>query len=256
MKNNARKEFWEIRSKSFPGYTQGESYQTRMLEVMKDNHVNFSGKTVLDLGCGTGAYTIHIAKEAAHVTALDISEGMLAKVKAAAANENINNISYVCSDWLEFQEQKQFDIVFCSLTPAICDRGAVQKAHGYAAEQLINICMTGGMNAHTLRELYSAHGIERKTKNSLEPHVRNWLDENNFDYKIVNVKGAWETFRSFDDMLANFRDVLEANKYEVDDTITQKYTQQLKDEGTGLYKSITHYDVEMIIHNIKQQGLA
>jgi ubiquinone/menaquinone biosynthesis C-methylase UbiE len=39
---------------------------------------HFAGKTVLEIGCGTGLNTEHLAAHAARVTAIDFSEGMLA----------------------------------------------------------------------------------------------------------------------------------------------------------------------------------
>lgn len=43
------------------------------------------GKRVADVGCGTGRHSIRLAKAGAIVTALDFSEGMLAKAREKAA---------------------------------------------------------------------------------------------------------------------------------------------------------------------------
>jgi malonyl-CoA O-methyltransferase len=44
-----------------------------------------SGRRVLDVGCGTGRYALPLAARGAEVTAIDFSEGMLARARAKAA---------------------------------------------------------------------------------------------------------------------------------------------------------------------------
>ncbi len=49
---------------------------------------------VLDFGCGTGIVTIEMAPHVERITAIDISEMMMAKAKAKAAEAGITNIDY------------------------------------------------------------------------------------------------------------------------------------------------------------------
>lgn len=50
------------------------------------------GGTVLDVACGTGMYTRSIAKRAAKVYGIDISQGMLEQARKLAEKEGLNNI--------------------------------------------------------------------------------------------------------------------------------------------------------------------
>ena len=52
------------------------------------------GMKILDLGCGTGNYTLRLAEEGAEVTGADLSEKMLqqAKQKAAKRHQKIDFI--------------------------------------------------------------------------------------------------------------------------------------------------------------------
>ena len=50
------------------------------------------GGIVLDVACGTGMYTRSIAKRAAKVYGIDISQGMLEQAKKLAEKEGLNNI--------------------------------------------------------------------------------------------------------------------------------------------------------------------
>ena len=66
--------------------------------VIIDHLALMPGMKVLDLGCGPGRLTIPLAKQVGsegEVTAFDIQEAMLKKVRARAQAENLTNIHYV-----------------------------------------------------------------------------------------------------------------------------------------------------------------
>ena len=55
-----------------------------------------SGVRVLDLGCGAGHVSFHVAALVKDVVAYDLSQQMLDVVQAAASERGLNNISTVC----------------------------------------------------------------------------------------------------------------------------------------------------------------
>lgn len=68
---------------------------------------------VLDLGTGTGAIALALAKHCpqAHVTAVDFSENALTVARENAENLSIPNVSFVHSYWFSALNNKQFDII-------------------------------------------------------------------------------------------------------------------------------------------------
>ena len=54
-----------------------------------------SGARVLDLGCGAGHVSFHVAARVKDVVAYDLSQQMLDVVQAAASERGLNNISTV-----------------------------------------------------------------------------------------------------------------------------------------------------------------
>ena len=55
------------------------------------------GDTVLDIGAGTGRWSIPMAKVRKKVTALDASPGMLEVLREKAAAEKVTNINVHCT---------------------------------------------------------------------------------------------------------------------------------------------------------------
>ena len=97
--------------------------------------------TVLDVGGGTGTFTLPFAREYRQVDTLDISVPMQQRIREKAAKEQLENIRYLCKNWhtLDVEREgmkKQYALVLSSIT---C-RGI------YNAETLhkMNQCSRGG----------------------------------------------------------------------------------------------------------------
>lgn len=71
-------------------------------------------KTVLEIGVGTGRLALKVIKSCKDFTGIDISYKTIKR-----AEENLmkyNNKAIFCADFLEFNFEKKFDIIYCSLT--------------------------------------------------------------------------------------------------------------------------------------------
>jgi SAM-dependent methyltransferase len=67
--------------------------------------------SVLELACGTGLFTRHLAAHAAHVTALDASSEVLAINRARVGSDNVE---YVEADLFSWRPQQRYDLAFFS----------------------------------------------------------------------------------------------------------------------------------------------
>jgi ubiquinone/menaquinone biosynthesis C-methylase UbiE len=72
------------------------------------------GKSVLDLGCGTGRHTTWLAAGGAAVTALDFSEGMLREARRKSGLEKVRFIAHDLHEPLPFADGA-FDLVVSGL---------------------------------------------------------------------------------------------------------------------------------------------
>ena len=106
-----------------------------------------AGRTVLDLCCHTGGFSIHAALYgAAHVQAVDVSETALAMVRGNAARNGVaDRVETVCANVFDLvrqdcEEGRQFGLVICDPPAFAKSRSALDGAYrGY--RELNRRCM-------------------------------------------------------------------------------------------------------------------
>jgi putative AdoMet-dependent methyltransferase len=73
-----------------------------------------SNSIVIDLGCGTGAFTINAASKCRTIYAVDISEAMLEYCRKQAEQKGLTNIVYIHSGLLSYEHQGEpADAIVC-----------------------------------------------------------------------------------------------------------------------------------------------
>lgn len=86
--------------------------------------------SVLDVGCGAGAYCVALAPCVKNVLGVDFSPRMIAVAKAYAAEHHLENLDYIQRDWYNCDGNefiRKFDVVYAHTTPAIADYDSFLK---------------------------------------------------------------------------------------------------------------------------------
>lgn len=114
--------FWDARAVDYPGACDADALsrmQSRMALAPEQVRPR-TGQSVLDVGAGVGAFSFYAADLGANVTALDISPGMLARLKAQSGSRAIE---VVCQDWGDLDPDAvgwrgRFDLVAAQMVPS------------------------------------------------------------------------------------------------------------------------------------------
>ena len=87
-----------------------ESEAERLVTLIEENSNLEPQSSVLDMACGAGRHAIAFAKKGFNVTAVDLSQRLLAEAKKNAIEAGVN-IDYVLSDILDYNSEQQFNLI-------------------------------------------------------------------------------------------------------------------------------------------------
>lgn len=240
--------FWNKRAEEFNRKDIQQKENRDFLGILDFIEVGQNAKfgNVLDIGCGTGFYSIQFSRISEYVMATDISKNMLDYAKANSEAERRNNIDFVKKPWSEFkieefQCKEKFDLVFASMSPAID-----------SYEDLVKMINCG-------KSLYFLSGfVERKDsiKDELSKIILNSHESNSNGNKIYNAfnilwnmgyypkvsykNSNWERHKSADEFYMEFLNYFERAKTltEEDKYIIKNYIEN-KAVGGILEEKIT-----------------
>lgn len=243
---SAQKAFWDDKARTFPRYEEGDhTYEAGVLRTIRDNGVDFAEKRVLDVGSGSGMYTLRLAREAASITAVDISPVMLGILEKDAREQGIGNIEYVCSEWMDFDSSETYDVVFCSMTPAIHDDASRRKLLRLAGGWTVFMGFAGLMSSNVLTGLFAHYGVTPRVFNN-GPEMRHWLEAEGVHYDSSLVEGQWVVAKSRGEMLSSCAAMLMPYEVTPDAEHLERYIEAYRDGG-GRYVEKTDYRIELLL---------
>jgi SAM-dependent methyltransferase len=105
-------DFWDRRARGFHRSTKdtvgSDPFYIRLCGKVS------SHTSVLDVGAGTGRFSLALAPQVNQIIAVEPNAAMMDFLRQDAATRDLNNISYVQTTWQEAPDNLQADIVICS----------------------------------------------------------------------------------------------------------------------------------------------
>ncbi len=105
-------DFWDRRARGFHRSTKDSVVNDPFFLRLRGEVT--SQTSVLDIGAGTGRFTLALAPQARYITAVEPNAAMLDYLRHDASEQGLSNISYVQSTWQDAPNDLHADIVICS----------------------------------------------------------------------------------------------------------------------------------------------
>ncbi len=114
-------------------------------------------KLVLDLGCGTGALTVELARRGYDMTGLDISPDMLSRAYSRAASDGVGGILFLEGDMCDFELYGTMGAVVCCMDGVnhITDKDDLARCFAL----VYNYLDPGGLFIFDVNTPYKFHNI-------------------------------------------------------------------------------------------------
>ncbi len=167
MKNTAKNEklFWNCRAGNYPLPFDPSTLAktTRILRLLRGLGADFTGRDILDIGCGTGIYALPLAGKAGKVLGIDSSPAMLRIFREQRLARKIKNARCRAAAWSEVpasEVRSGFDIALASMTNAVRKRSDLLKMEAAARERCVYIGWAGIRKNSLLEAVYAHHGLQ------------------------------------------------------------------------------------------------
>lgn len=165
--NASREKFWDNMATGYPLPFDEKSFSetSRTMSLVKAMGVEFRGKAILDIGCGTGIHALPFSREARWVTGLDASSAMIEVMEKEVSRHGLQNVRAVCSDWQSVDISAAgyagaFDIAWTSMSPAIRTREDLLKMEACATRWCVYIGWGGKRKNALMEAAFTLHGIK------------------------------------------------------------------------------------------------
>lgn len=120
--------------------------------------------TVLDVGCGAGAYSIALAEKVQKAVGVDYSPKMIEAAERTSAQLGVTNATFMVRDWYDCSDHSfdgKFDLVFAHTTPAIADYGTFVKMI-HATKRYGLLCKPARRTDEVFDQIRQIAGIKTK----------------------------------------------------------------------------------------------
>ncbi len=171
-----------------------------IMKALKKHGALSQDQNVLDVACGTGTYALRMAPHCREVVALDISEGMLNRLKEKQIKTGIQNIRTIQADWHHFSCDEKFGLVFVSMTPLLQSMDNIDRFLEYSDRFLAIVCWAGIKENPILDRLHEEiHGEKRDRRYRSDIIILfNYLYSMGYAPELKFFHGCWERARPVD----------------------------------------------------------
>lgn len=219
------KRFWEMRAGTYPmAFDNDQIKKTlRIISLVKDKGVDIKSKKILDIGCGTGIYTLPLAREAESVTGLDFSDTMIERLREEAVRNNFSNVDIIKGSWQDVdimaaRLKKSFDIVWCSMSMAIRDKEDFQKMEDCSKDWCVYNGWGRKRKNALMEEAFRVHGLNYGPPHQGVAVAYNVLKDTGRSPVIDYFDDSWEWEGTVDEAIEDLAGFIETRGSTADRT--------------------------------------
>ena len=224
---SAASEIWDEKSKNYPKFNGDlNEMQKNAIEILSHFGCDFNDKILIDIGAGTGLYSLYFTKFCKFVTACDISKDMLEILKNSAKKFKISNVNTILGEFSKLTFKQHFDIAFLSMSPALQNEDDFEKFCDLADNHIY----INWQNPRKSSLLANFINPQKRNPYKTTQKFTEFLDKKNINFKSEIYKETFTRKRSLQAAFENVSWHLKINEIKINKNEISKTLQNLVDE--------------------------
>lgn len=176
-------------------------YPYVFIKEIKKYTGSLKGKSILDIGAGTGAFSIPLMEEGAYITAVDSSSSMMSSLCDRAKKKNLNKINCIIGPFERSKPDKHNIAISAFSGGSTKDLKGIKKMHSLVEEYGFIIAsfesQEHNFKRNILYEMLNRPPQERKAPNTTLKNTLERLDYSGYSYDCKKIE--YELSQYFND---------------------------------------------------------
>lgn len=157
--------------------------------------------SVLDVGCGAGAYSAALAERVGHVDGVDFSPRMVENAGRYASENSIQNVRFLERDWHRCDGGEfagKYDLVFAHTTPAVADYETFIKMVG-ASRRYGFFCKPARRTDKVFDGLRQTLGLPSRNGDDSTAYIFDILWHMGMEPEVRYEKAVWKSSKPLEE---------------------------------------------------------
>lgn len=184
--NGLTEGFWDSFSGSYSDLAQGDIPRRTVDTLFREGTLG-SDDSVLEVGCGKGAYSMLIAPRVRVLTCMDISDRMLDHLFGVLHVKELGRVERFHMDWNLYTPRKGYSACFCAMLPRASSEDSLLRMEGAARERCAALVWERNLREDLTLRIRDELGVDWPKGAEDPQRIGDWLDENNREHSVHRV---------------------------------------------------------------------
>lgn len=193
--------FWDSFSGPYSALAQGDIPQRAVDTLFREGTLR-SDDSVLEVGCGKGAYSMLIAPKARVLTCMDISERMLDHLFDVLRIKDLGRAERFHMDWNLYTPRKGYSACFCAMLPRASSEDSLLRMEGAARERCAALVWERNLREDLTLRIRDELGVDWPKGTEDPQRIGDWLEENGREHSVSRITSTETVMVPIEDVVS------------------------------------------------------
>lgn len=199
--NGLTEGFWDSFSGPYSALAQGDIPRRAVDTLFREGTLR-SDDSVLEVGCGKGAYSMLIAPKVRVLTCMDISERMLDHLFDVLRIKDLGRAERFHMDWNLYTPRKGYSACFCAMLPRASSEDSLLRMEGAARERCAALVWERNLREDLTLRIRDELGVDWPKGTEDPQRIGDWLEENGREHSVSRITSTETVMVPIEDVVS------------------------------------------------------